>query len=335
MPCNHENLTASAWDDAERTIPAWYDCDDCPAFVHWSDHPDTPKLSSTPFPGSVRPTSKPGKRWNENGLILYRGPSRLDGAEIVLIVTGLKRKTGNGKTGDLLQTWILRTDQKPGDAQRSGADESICGQCPARPYLKGKGGTGDCYVSMQGPSSVYQSFAKGRYRQATIGDIFDIAKRPLRMGSYGDPAAVPFEVWGRALFSAFHPLGHVQDGEAIKARRAKGLTWTGYTHQWRDCDPRFRLVCMASADSEEDRERAVAEGWRTFRVVRGEEPGKLPGEFRCPSDPSWDRTHVPCETCGLCDGAASGARGRSPYIVTHGFRAKKEQRAVNARLALA
>ena len=67
-----------------------------------------------------------------NGAILYEGPSALDGAPIVVIVTGLARKSTNAKTGALLQTWILRSDMHPIDAVRSGADSSICGDCRHR-----------------------------------------------------------------------------------------------------------------------------------------------------------------------------------------------------------
>ena len=36
---------------------------------------------------------------NQNGLILWEGPSALDGSPIVVIATGLKRKSANGKIG--------------------------------------------------------------------------------------------------------------------------------------------------------------------------------------------------------------------------------------------
>jgi hypothetical protein len=54
-----------------------------------------------------------------NGLVLWRGASLLDGAPIVAIVTGLAAGSSNRKTGDMLQTWILREDMAPtefGDA---------------------------------------------------------------------------------------------------------------------------------------------------------------------------------------------------------------------------
>src|SRR4051812_46786701 len=42
-----------------------------------------------------------------NGLILYRGPSLLDGKPIVVVAIGFARKSKNLKTGNMLGTYIL------------------------------------------------------------------------------------------------------------------------------------------------------------------------------------------------------------------------------------
>ena len=42
-----------------------------------------------------------------NGLVLYHGPSRINRREIVVIATGLRRKSRNRKTGKMVQIWIL------------------------------------------------------------------------------------------------------------------------------------------------------------------------------------------------------------------------------------
>ena len=44
---------------------------------------------------------------NPNGRILWEGVSPFDGQPIVCIVTGLSQGSANGKTGTMLQTWIL------------------------------------------------------------------------------------------------------------------------------------------------------------------------------------------------------------------------------------
>jgi hypothetical protein len=48
-----------------------------------------------------------------NGIVIYRGPSILDGSPIVVIATGLGSGSSNRKTGALVQTWILRDDVSP------------------------------------------------------------------------------------------------------------------------------------------------------------------------------------------------------------------------------
>ena len=51
-----------------------------------------------------------------NGVILYEGPSLLDGEPIVAILTGLRSSSCNRKTGAMLQTWIMRADVSPAEA---------------------------------------------------------------------------------------------------------------------------------------------------------------------------------------------------------------------------
>jgi hypothetical protein len=51
----------------------------------------------------------------------------------------------------------------------------------------------------------------------------------VRIGSYGDPAAVPLHIWQDFVQGT---AGH-----------------TGYTHQWRTAYPGLREFCMASVDT--------------------------------------------------------------------------------------
>ena len=46
-------------------------------------------------------------RKKPTGYVIYDGPSLADGAPIIVIAT---IKSGNSKTGDMLQTWIIRKD---------------------------------------------------------------------------------------------------------------------------------------------------------------------------------------------------------------------------------
>ena len=87
-----------------------------------------------------------------NSVILWEGASLIDGAPIVVIASGLNA-SHNEKTGNMVQTYILRADVAPVAALRAGADVSICGDCPHRGNGDGTGRT--CYVQVwQGPTSV-------------------------------------------------------------------------------------------------------------------------------------------------------------------------------------
>jgi hypothetical protein len=222
-----------------------------------------------------------------NGRILYHGPSLFDGADIVCIAIGLEQRSSNRKTGGMLQTYVLRADMSPVLAVKLGLDSSVCFDCAARGDGTGKGRW--CYVNLgQGPRSVWDAFNRGIYPAAD--DVAAVgAGRNVRVGTYGDPAAVPVDVWGRLLSRA---SGH-----------------TGYTHQWRTA-PALAAFCMASADSAADKSEAWGAGWRTFRVA--DMPGE--GEIECPSSRG-----VQCTDCRLCDGAGAA---RSITIPAHGPGAK-------------
>jgi len=238
----------------------------------------------------------PNSWWNmkkPNGYILWRGASLLDGAPIVVI--GI-RKSGNSKTGRMLQTYILRADMSPVDAIRSGADSSICGSCPHRGRVEnGRNRGRTCYVNIgQGPTGVYKAFKRGVYH--ACDDIEAFGERQLvRLGTYGDPGAVPGWVWSTLI------------------RRAVGHT--GYTHQWQS-RPDLRHLVMASADTPKAASWAHSMGWRTFRVALPGQIDRLPREAICPASAEAGRK-LTCETCRACNGAGTGTRG-SVVIRAHG-----------------
>ena len=96
------------------------------------------------------------------GVILYRGPSQLDGKPIVAIAT---LKTYNEKTGDMVQTWILREDVAPTVAINTGDDVSVCGNCPLRGRLENGRNVGRaCYVQVRNaPRAMWHAYRAGRY----------------------------------------------------------------------------------------------------------------------------------------------------------------------------
>lgn len=233
---------------------------------------------------------------NPNGCILYVGPSRFDGQMIVVIVTGLTDSSENVKTGVMLQTWILRVDRKPTRARKDGADYSVCFDCPHR--------TGSCYVNLgQGPRAIWESFTNGRGYAVYDPDLHDryFTGRNVRLGSYGDPAAVPIEV--------FEPVLRLCAGH------------TGYTHQWdKPVGADYRETCMASVDNADQADRAASEGWRYFLVI-GSDYAKRAGEINCGASAEQGK-RTTCDKCKLCNGA-SRSKGPNVFINVHGNKAIK------------
>lgn len=241
------------------------------------------------------------------GAVLYRGPSQLDGAPIVVVATGLRKSTDNEKTGDMVQTWILRADMLPMEAIHSGADASICGDCPHRGRVEDGRAVGrSCYVlAFQAPTAIFKAYHRGeRYADATSSDARRAltAGRKVRLGSYGDPAAVPAQVWRDVLSQASH--------------------WTGYTHAPHRA-PWLKGIVMASADSQAEAELLQSRGWRTFRVMTTKSDAPVSGETLCPASdesPNAQRAdakgkpRASCASCGLCQGSSRKARSVAIYV---------------------
>lgn len=251
------------------------------------------------------------KQVRPQSAVIYRGPSLLDGAPIVAIAI---LQSGNTKTGNMVQTYILRDDMEPLEASKTGADFSICGTCPlrgtptddpARKQAKDR----KCYVVLgQGPTVVFRAFARGYYPEAfnreqrrAIG-----RGRMVRLGTYGDPAAVPAHVWRELIEDA---MGH-----------------TAYSHQAATPGADFAPdLYMQSADSLEQARDAWKAGNRTFRVIPVRDwqeyrRGALDkNETLCPAS-SEGGFKSTCDKCGLCAGASKVAK--SIAIVAHGASAR-------------
>jgi hypothetical protein len=230
-----------------------------------------------------------------NGVILYRGPSLLNGKPIVVVATGLRRFSRNGKTGEFIQTYILSDEaMRPTDALDAGLDASVCGDCIHRKV----DGWGTCYVNIgQGPNQVYAAIQRGSYPEFSLDMLDDyFAGRVIRLGAYGDPAAVPVSVW--------RMICGVAEG------------WTGYTHQWRNCDLELRNYCMASVDTAKQMRRAKAMGWKTFRI-RNVDEALQPGEFVCPASVEAGK-RMTCEDCLACHGGEWNGKQVTPVIQAHG-----------------
>lgn len=235
-------------------------------------------------------------------MIFYEGPSMLDGMPIIGIATGFGKGSNNSKTGKgLIQTWILRSDVSPIDAVHNGADESICGNCPHRGIIEnGRNKNRSCYVTVfQAPLVIWKAYKRGIYPHIDESDLPATFKGlGVRLGAYGDPAAIPFPYWESMISKAsFH---------------------TGYTHQWRDY-PEFNALCMASADNETDKAHANALGFRTFRVRSLSEP-VLDNEVVCPASAEMNHK-LTCDQCKACSGLGGKARA-DIVIAVHGAKGK-------------
>jgi hypothetical protein len=255
-----------------------------------------------------------------NGAILFEGDSKIDGAPVMVVATGIiKSGAFNTKIGNVIQLWILRQDVEPTDAMKSGDDVSICGDCKFRPQNNGNGRRNRaCYVNIGMPTKIFDAWLRERYFDATNRrdlwpDFF--RDRIVRVGAYGDPVAVAHPIWEEMLESA------------------RG--WIGYTHAWRFAPARFKNFVMASVDSPEEREEAKQSRWpwRTFRSRFEHEP-ILPDEIECPAQP---RIYKPkakarvmagltpkdsptCEGCRLCNGIRYFPDLRKDLsVVVHGW----------------
>lgn len=242
-----------------------------------------------------------------SGSIIYRGPSKIDGKPIVCVY--LPGST-NSKTGNMAQTYILADNGlSPMENSRTGGDYGICGNCkhrgtPTPERDNGVAAGRSCYVTLHhGPLQVFKGLQRGIYpsaetRQArqALGYGADV-----RLGTYGDPAAVPSHVW-RDLLK--HSASH-----------------TGYTHQSETLGNANLSRYMISADTLEQAKQAHKEGKRTFRVIsvadwQANKKGALLGsEVLCPaSEEAGKRTT--CEKCKLCKGQT--IKAKSIAIVAHG-----------------
>ena len=233
--------------------------------------------------------------------IIYRGPSLIDGSPIVAIAVISKR---NRKTGDMLQTYIMRDDMNPLEASKTGADAAICGSCVHRgtptndsdaKQAKGR----SCYVLLgQGPLNVYRSMLRGIYGEAiTQAKRIALGRgRMVRVGTYGDGAAVPFHVWQELTQEA---LGH-----------------TAYSHQGANSGAAYvPTFFMRSVDSEQEAQSAWNNGERTFRVVSNVADIVKGKEILCPASKEAG-ARTTCAACKLCAGAS--IKAKSIAIPAHG-----------------
>lgn len=197
-----------------------------------------------------------------------------------------KTKSANPKTGDMAQLAVLPLHNLPTDSIKNKTDHLQCGTCPLSASA-GKGGKNTCYVNVIYQNAVWKSAKKHGLKEIPV------LKKPLRLGSYGDPGFIPLDT--------------------LDDLTEKSQGHTGYTHQWKDIDNGYSRHLMASIDPfGPTRAEAKALGYRTYRILADGEALEK-GEALCPNV-----THgTTCAKCGLC----SGTKGKGKIdiaIPVHG-----------------
>lgn len=242
-----------------------------------TDHP-------APAPNEPKASKIPAGDKDEKGVIVYQGPSQLDGQEIVAILT---LSSNNPKTGDMAQLWILCADIPPLEAIKTKDDSSICGDCSLRHSLGGI-----CYVNIGlAPTTIWKSWKAGLYPEISAANYYQLDNKSIRLGAYGDPQALPIKV--------------------LEDLKEWSTNHTSYTHQWRNSSKEMQSISMASVESEEEYLESTGMGWRTFRIIREGDP-LLDNEIMCPNITK----NVQCKDCNLCSGTSTTAKNIA--IPAHG-----------------
>jgi hypothetical protein len=231
------------------------------------------------------------------GFIVYEGPSLIgDGAPIVGILT---LDSANEKTGNMLQLWILPVERSPLDAMQSNDNSAICGNCPLQGWFDtdaGKMIDRVCYVNVgQAPEGIWRKYWRDGYpNYVRRTHEHYLEGREIRLGAYGDPAALPVPLL-RYLTEACD-------------------SHTGYSHQLfsipRNRADKVAEFCMCSCENTAQHNEALRRGWRAFTVIRPDQPAPAKS-VECP----FYSHGVKCIDCGLCKG--SGMQAKSVYVIAH------------------
>jgi hypothetical protein len=241
------------------------------------------------------------------GFVMYEGPSLIGQGDIAVLAT---LQCANEKTGNMVQVWIVPKGTGTLEAVQAGQNSAACGSCPLQgsPYtqtIKRRSGKTEqitrlrnrvCYVNLgRLDATVGKAYIRGRYApyNRRIHERW-LKGRNVRLGAYGDPAAMPDHL--------------------IEYLVSVGSGHTGYSHQlfWIERQRADMLArhLMVSCHTLAQHEEAVRRGWRPFTVI-SEKQSPPVGAVECPF-----YTHgVQCDTCQLCQGTSKNAR--PVYVRAH------------------
>ena len=237
-------------------------------------------------------------------VVLWAGPSRLDGKPIMVVASCVRVPSKNGKTEDMIQVAIMSQTLAPFTAWSAGLDGSVCpDSCVHR--SKPRGGKGSCYVNKARLHDTWNAAHNyltehgkgGRIEPDHLpSDYFKHAH--MRFGMEGDPSAVPLHVW-----------------QYLAAQVAR---WTGYTADWANLTQDWADLFMASVSSIPDMLRAKSLGWRPFFSSfdpKDDAAAVTAGLRLCLAE---SKAAVGCSRCGGCDGNQKGAKRAGFFLSTHG-----------------
>lgn len=193
----------------------------------------------------------------------------------------------NEKTGNVYQLQFIPVNMFTDNGFDKTTDDAVC---PDTCIFKLKE---ICYVILGlAPSAVVKSIKAGNYQEKINYQM--LAKKPLRIGAYGDCTSLPYEFIEKIV-------------------KASKRGWLNYTHGWQNCDERFANIAMASCETIADKQLANAKGYRTFRVrpVDGE---ILADEILCPNEKN---NFITCEMCMKCNGTW-GKSKKNIVVTIHG-----------------
>lgn len=232
-----------------------------------------------------------------------------DARTVCLALTSNRNKKVCGSEGHLaVQVYYLPRGITSIRELREGKDTSCPDSCAYR--SKVRGGNGNCYVlsgfrSQIALEKILRAVHAGTYPRIDLDRLsrgIETFRWFVRVGAYGDPTSVPWEVNAKLLTSG---------------------RWSGYTVAWREVDAGlhgdpalWRGALMASVTTLEDATAARAGGWRTYRS--GRDLVLAEGERRCPAAKEAS-THgkLSCSTCRQCDGTLHGSKRPSFALNVH------------------
>ena len=229
-----------------------------------------------------------------NSVLIHRQASRFDKKTEVGVF--LQQTSKNSKTGNMVQLLIIRLGVHPSEAVKNGMDKAICNTCK---HMLQPDGSRSCYCNVLFiAGSIWNAYKRGNIDKVNLNTASELCRgRVVRLGSYGDPAAIDPRVWTELLA---HSTRH-----------------TGYTHNWQHERNSLKRTVMASVDSPAEYWTALDKGWRTFRVRRPDQK-LLPYEIVCPASIEAGKKTT-CLECSLCNGKSGKDDNRKNIaIMAHG-----------------